>query len=154
MKLLFKQRFLSWFDSYDIYDEMGNVVFTVEGKLSWGHRLEIYDAMRNNIATVKEEVFTFLPRCILYVGGRQIGEIQKEFTFFKPSYRLNCNDWHVQGDILGWNYQVVNSYGYLIMQADKQILNWTDTYVIDTPDPANLLMSLMIVLAIDIANCR
>ena len=30
MKLLFKQRFFSWFDSYDIYDEAGNTVFTVE----------------------------------------------------------------------------------------------------------------------------
>ena len=29
MKLLFKQRFFSWLDSYDIYDEAGNTVFTV-----------------------------------------------------------------------------------------------------------------------------
>lgn len=28
MRLLFKQRFFSWFDSYDIYDEDGNTVFT------------------------------------------------------------------------------------------------------------------------------
>ena len=28
MKLLFKQRFFSWFDSYDIYDENGNTVLT------------------------------------------------------------------------------------------------------------------------------
>ena len=41
MKLLFRQRFFSWFDSYDIYDEQGNVVYTVEGKLSWGHCLHI-----------------------------------------------------------------------------------------------------------------
>ena len=38
MRLLFKQRFLSWFDSYDIYDEEGRTAYTVEGKLSWGHR--------------------------------------------------------------------------------------------------------------------
>ena len=31
MKLLFKQRFFSWFDSYDIYDETGTAVYTVEG---------------------------------------------------------------------------------------------------------------------------
>ena len=37
MRLLFKQRFFSWFDSYDIYDEDGNTVFTVEGKLAWGN---------------------------------------------------------------------------------------------------------------------
>ena len=31
MKLLFKQRFFSWFDSYDIYYEDGDVAYTVEG---------------------------------------------------------------------------------------------------------------------------
>ena len=37
MRLYFKQRFFSWFDSYDIYDEAtGEPVFTVEGKLAWG----------------------------------------------------------------------------------------------------------------------
>ena len=36
MRLLFKQRFFSWFDSYDIYNEAGETVYTVEGKLSWG----------------------------------------------------------------------------------------------------------------------
>lgn len=36
MRLWFKQRFFSWFDSYDIYDEDGNTVYTVEGQLAWG----------------------------------------------------------------------------------------------------------------------
>ena len=31
MKLLFKQRFFSWFDSYDIYNEAGETVYTVKG---------------------------------------------------------------------------------------------------------------------------
>ena len=44
MKLLFKQRFFSWFDSYDIYNEAGQTVYTVRGQLSWGHCLKIYDA--------------------------------------------------------------------------------------------------------------
>ena len=35
MRLLFRQRLFSWFDSYDIYDEAGNTVYTVEGKLAW-----------------------------------------------------------------------------------------------------------------------
>ena len=36
MKMLFKQRMFSWFDSYDIYDEYGNTLFVVKGQLSWG----------------------------------------------------------------------------------------------------------------------
>ena len=36
MKLLFRQRAFSWFDSYDIYDENENTVYVVKGQLSWG----------------------------------------------------------------------------------------------------------------------
>ena len=49
MKLLFKQRLFSWFDSYDIYDEFGNTVYVVKGQLSWGHKLVIYDADGNEL---------------------------------------------------------------------------------------------------------
>ena len=51
MKLLFKQRLFSWFDSYDIYDEAGNTVYIVKGQLSWGHKLVIYDAYGNEVGT-------------------------------------------------------------------------------------------------------
>ena len=34
MKLLFRQRFFSWFDSYDIYDENENTVYTVKAPKS------------------------------------------------------------------------------------------------------------------------
>ena len=52
MKLYFKQRFFSWFDSYDIYDyDTGDVVYTVEGQLAWGHCLHILDADGRHIAT-------------------------------------------------------------------------------------------------------
>ena len=44
MRLLFRQRMFSWFDSYDIYDENGNTVYVVKGQFSWGHLLNIYDA--------------------------------------------------------------------------------------------------------------
>ena len=54
MRLLFKQRFFSWFDSYDIYDEDGNTVFTVEGKLAWGHCLHILNAAGEHIGTVQQ----------------------------------------------------------------------------------------------------
>ena len=61
MKLLFKQRLFSWFDSYDIYDEFGNTVYVVKGQLSWGHKLVIYDADGNEIGMVVQRVLTFLP---------------------------------------------------------------------------------------------
>ena len=80
MKLLFKQRFFSWFDSYDIYDESGNTVYTVKGQLSWGHCLKIQDAYGNEIGTVRERVLSFLPRFEIYMGSQYIGCITKELS--------------------------------------------------------------------------
>ena len=78
MKLLFKQRFFSWFDSYDIYDETGAAVYTVEGKLSFGHHLEIHDAMGNEVATLQVTVLTFLPKFDdVYWKNAYVGCIRK-----------------------------------------------------------------------------
>ena len=153
MKLLFRQRFFSWFDSYDIYDEWGVSLFTVKGQLSWGHRLEIYDTQDRYLGQVKEEVLTGLPRFALYLGERCIGQIKREFTLFRPSYTLDCNGWRVEGDWLGWNYQVLDAAGREIARVYKEPLHWTDTYVIEVAEQGNVLLALMIVLAIDAANC-
>ena len=106
MRLYFKQRFFSWFDSYDIYAEDGAVAYTVEGKLAWGHCLHILDAAGRHIATVKERVLTFLPKFEMYVGDNYIGCIEKEFTFFKPRFTIDCRGWDVEGSFLEWDYTI------------------------------------------------
>ena len=167
MRLLFKQRFFSWFDSYDIYNEAGETVYTVEGKLSWngntvyvvkgqlswGHCLHILDAAGNHIGTVKEQVLTFLPKFELYEHDQYIGCIQKEFTFFTPKFDIDCNGWQVQGSFMEWDYQVTEPCGALVATVTKELFHWTDTYVIDVVNPADALRALMLVLAIDAEKC-
>ena len=152
MKLLFRQRFFSWFDSYDIYDESGRRVFEVRGELAWGHCLRIYDAAGNELGMIQEKVFTLLPRFQLYQGGRMIGQITKELTIFKPRFQLDFNGWKVFGDLWQWDYNIMCGEQQ-VAQISKQIWNLTDTYVIEVGDPADLLYSLMVVLAIDAAKC-
>ena len=153
MKLLFKQRFFSWFDSYDIYDEAGNTVYIVKGQLSWGHLLKIYDANRFEVGTVREEIITFLPKFEVYMGNTYVGRISKEFTLFRPKYDIDFNGWHIDGDFLEWDYSIVGSRGELIATISKQLLRWTDTYVIDIVNPNDALCALMFVLAIDAEKC-
>ncbi len=153
MKLLFRQRFFSWFDSYDIYDEAGNTVYTVKGQLAWGHCLRIYDASENYVGTVRERIFTFLPKFEIYEGDDYLGCINKEFAFFRPKYNIDFNDWHVEGDIFGWDYSVVSSSRGRVASVSKQLLNLTDTYVIDVEESSDALYALMLVLAIDAEKC-
>jgi len=153
MKLLFKQRFFSWFDSYDIYNEAGETVYTVQGQLAWGHCLKIFDPAGNEIGTVKERVLTFLPKFELYLGEQYMGCISKEFTFFKPKFNIDCNGWQVDGDWLEWDYTILDGAGGHIANVSKELWNWTDTYVIDVLDPQDALCTLMLVLAIDAEKC-
>ncbi|MBE7001882.1 MAG: hypothetical protein E7421_04180 [Ruminococcaceae bacterium] len=153
MKLLFKQRFFSWFDSYDIYDEAGQTVYTVKGQLSWGHCLNIYDAQGDALGTVKERVLTWLPKFEMYLKGQYIGCIRKELSFFVPRFTVDCNGWQVEGDWFEWDYRILNGAGQVVATVSKEIWNWTDTYVIDVADPQNALGALMLVLAIDAEKC-
>ena len=153
MKLLFKQRFFSWFDSYDIYDQAGNTVFVVKGELSLGHLLRIYDANGNEIGYIREKMLTFLPKFEMYVGDRYVGRISKELTLFKPKFNIDYNGWHVDGDWFEWDYTIVNGVGQSIATVSKEIWNWTDTYVIDIRNPQDAVSVLMLVLAIDAEKC-
>ena len=149
MKLLFKQRFFSWFDSYDIFDENDNVLFSVEGQLSWGHRLHILNAKGEHVGTVKQRVMTFLPRFELYFGDEYVGCITKEFSFFRPNFSVDHNGWSIDGDFLEWDYQILDSAGALVAEVSKELFRMTDTYVIDVVREEDALSALMVVLAID-----
>jgi uncharacterized protein YxjI len=153
MKLLFKQRFFSWLCSYDIYDEQGNTVYTVKGQLSWGHCLKIFDGAGQEIGTVKQRVLTFMPKFEMYLGQRYLGCISREFTLFRPSYNIDCNGWHIDGNWMEWDYRVVDHAGNPVATISKTLWQWTDTYVIDVKDPRNALCALMLVLAIDAEKC-
>lgn len=153
MKLLFKQRLFSWFDSYDIYDEAGETVYTVQGQLAWGHCLKIFDSHGRELGTVKERVLTFLPKFEIYLGEEYLGCISKEFTFFKPKFNTDFNGWQVAGDFFEWDYQILNQSGEAVAAVSKELFHWTDTYVIDVRQPQDALYALMLVLAIDAEKC-
>lgn len=136
MKLYFKQRMFSWFDSYDIYymtggEETGAVAYTVEGKLAWGHCLHILDPQGRHIATVKQQVFTFL----------------------RPAFTLDYNGWRVEGSFMEWDYTILDGAGRQVAVVSKELFHWTDTYVIDVADQRDALYALMVVLAIDAEKC-
>ncbi len=153
MRLLFKQRFFSWFDSYDIYNEAEEVVYTVQGQLAWGHCLKIFDVTGVELGTVKEKIFTFLPAFEIYLGEQYMGCINKEFSFFKPRFNIECNGWTVDGDWLEWDYRILDAQGREVAVVSKELFQWTDTYVLDIAQPQDALCVLMLVLAIDAEKC-
>lgn len=154
MKLIFKQKLLSWFDSYDVYNAVDNsVAFTVKGQLSWGHSFKIFDSNGFEVATIRQKIFTFLPKFELYLDNRYIGCISREISFFRPKYNIDFNGWHIEGNFFEWDYQIINSNGVQIATISKELFNWTDTYSIDVYNTNDALYALMLVVAIDAEKC-
>lgn len=153
MRLLIKQRVFSWTDSYDVYDEDGNAKYFVKAEFfALGHQLHVYDQNNHEIGVIRQKILTFLPAFEIEIGGRSIGMIQKQFAFFKPKYEIDYNGWRVEGDFLGWDYDVYSGCSSVI-HISKEPFHWGDTYVIDFRNPEDELDGLLLVIAIDAANC-
>ena len=81
-----------------------------------------------------------------------MGSIRKQFSLFTPRYDVDYMGWEVEGDFFGWDYNVVKQ-GSPIISISKQWFNWGDTYVLDYANPAHEMPGLLLVIAIDAANC-
>ena len=154
MRLLIKQRVFSWTDTYDVFDGNENPKYFVKSEFfSLGHNIHIYNAAGNvEVGAVHQKLFSFLPQFVIEIHGSTVGTIQKKFSFFKPSYQIVCSNWRVEGDFFGWNYEIMSAYAP-IMQIFKEPFHWGDTYVLDFQNPEDELMGLLLVIAIDAANC-
>ena len=153
MKLYMKEKLFSFHDRFTIQDENGWDKYFVEGELfSLGKRLHILDVHGQEAAMIRQQLLTFLPRYSLSIRGRDIGEIRKEFTFFFQRYVIDSLSWEIEGSF--WEHEFeIRRGGRVIARIYKEWLTWGDTYVMDFADPAYELPGLLLVLAIDAANC-
>lgn len=154
MELLIRQRVFSWTDSYDVYDETGEARYEVSAEFfAFGHQIHVYDKRSGvEVGSIHQKLLTFLPKFEIVVGGRTVGTISRELTFFKPRYNVDYLGWDVEGDIMGWDYRVTRGT-VPVMNISRELFHWSDTYVLRYSDPANEIPGLLLVLAIDAANC-
>ena len=151
MKLLIEEQVFTWRDRFNVMDEAGVERYYVEGELfSWGRKLHVTDLKGREVAYVEQQLFTFLPRYAVYAGGVLIGEVVKEFSFFRPRYTVEGADWDVEGDFWDHDYTVFRG-GVPVVSIQKEWFTWGDCYTLDIRDPRDEIQALALVLAIDCA---
>lgn len=154
MELHIKQRVFSWTDSYDVYDETGMPKYDVRADFfTFGHQIHVYDKRTGEeLGSVHQRLLTLLPTFELVMDGRPVGVIRKKLTLFSNNYQVDYRGWNVEGDFLGWDYRVMQG-STEVMSISRQWLAWGDTYTLRFQNPANELPGLLLVIAIDAANC-
>lgn len=154
MQLLIKQRVFSWTDTYDVYDETGAAKYFVKAEFfSFGHQIHVYDKCTGQeLGSVHQKLFTLMPTFEIVIGGQVRGTVRKKFTFFSQNYQVDYRGWDVEGDFMGWDYRVMQG-AVEVMSISKELFRWGDTYALRYGNPANELPGLLLVIAIDAANC-
>lgn len=154
MELRIKQRVFSWSDTYDVYDESGEARYFVKAEVfSFGHQIHVYDKRSGEeVGSIHQKLFRFLPEFEIVIGGRTVGTIRKEFTFLRPRYQVDFRGWNVEGDFMGWDYEA-RSEDRLVLTVSKELFTWGDTYVLRYRSIQDEIPGLMLVIAIDAANC-
>lgn len=154
MKLCIRQRVFSWSDTYDVYDDSGEARYYVEAEIfTFGHQIHVYDKRSGKeVGSVHQKLFTFLPEFEIVIGGRTVGTIRKEFSFFTPHYYVDFRGWDVEGEIFHWDYEV-KSGTRTVMTISKEVMTWGDTYTLRYSDVGDEIPGLLLVIAIDAANC-
>ena len=154
MELRIKQRVFSWTDTYDVYDEFGEPCYYVQAEFfAFGHQIHVFDKRSGQeVGSIHQRLFRLLPEFEIVVGGRSMGTIRKELSFFVPRYRVDYRGWEVMGDFLGWDYQVCQGERP-VMTVSKELFHWGDTYVLRYNDVRDEIPGLLLVIAIDAANC-
>ncbi len=149
MKLYIKQKVFSWGAKFTVKDEAGNDRYFVQGEvLSWGRKLHVTDSRDKEVAFIKQKVMSFLPKYFVYVNGEEIAEIVKEFSLFRPKYKIEGLGWDINGDFWSHNY-MISQNGNPIVSIQKEWMTWGDSYELDIADPRNEIVALAVVLTID-----
>lgn len=151
MKLYMKQKVFSWTDKFSIADELGNTRYYVEGELfSWGKKLHIYSITGQEVAFIRQKLMSWLPRYFVEMNGVTVASVVKEFTFLRPSYRVEGLPWQMEGDFWSHNY-IMHDAGQDIMRLSKAWFTWGDSYELEIFDQGNELLCLCVTLAVDCA---
>ena len=132
-----------------ITDEAGNARYSVKGSfLKIPKSFTIFDAQENPVAKVTHQVISLLPKFFLEINGQPAATISKRFSLLKPKYDIEAAGVTVEGNIWDMNFQILRE-GREIGRIDKQWLSVRDKYQIQVENPADELMVLGLVLAID-----
>lgn len=154
MILTFKQKALTFLGRYKVYDENDNEVYDVKGKFTIPKKFVVYDASGNELGAIKGKLIDIFPTFRIFKGGKEVGHVKKGIKIFGDKFKVNFNNWKVDGDYFGWNYTVVDENQNIIATLSKHVINLFDVYTLNINNPENALDVMLLAIAIDMEKAN
>ena len=155
-----QQKVFSIRENFSYFDINQNLVFTARGSFfGFPKRYHLFSgAGQQPIIEVTRPAFAMMPRFLIkdLTSGRMIGKVKKRFRFFgRPRFDVFSADggvYRIEGSFWAHNFKIFDPLGRQIIDVQKKVISWGDTYEIMIDDrfvPVPVAMAL--VLAIDCA---
>jgi uncharacterized protein YxjI len=155
MKYLYlKQKVFAIRDTFKVFDEQQNLVYEAKGKiLTLNSRRDLFQVGSTNpILTMKQKVIAFAPTYYLFdKNDQQIAKMaQQLLAFFGTKFQFvyQGKKYQLSGDFSGFNFLMKDEQG-IVLQIQKKILSWGDTYQLAIEDTLDETIAVGIVLMID-----
>ncbi len=148
MKLYIKQKVFSIGERFTVKDEFGNDRYFIEGEFfSIPKRFHIYDQTQKEVLLLQARMFSFMPTYEIIRNGNLAASISKEFSFFRPKYRIDGSPFSVEGDIFDHDYQILRD-GVPCAEISKEWFSWGDSYMLNNfaGEDEHLLLAILIVI--------
>lgn len=104
MKLVLENEFI-WDGIYEIPDDRGNSVFTVDARIEEDGNLFLISCMGEDEFGRVERKKT--RRIEMYAGKAHLGTVRRD----RDDYEIEFRDWMVSGDVNKWAFRVVDRHG-------------------------------------------
>ena len=152
MKIIVKNKFVSWGGSSKVEDEAGNPLFRVKGKVfSWTKKKTLLDMDGNVLYRIRNKWPTFLLHSAFICDkqGNKLCKVKQNFMNFSNLYAVQETNENIQinGYILS-GMQVTRN-GQYIGTITKKFWTLRDYFVLDVPDGQDPTFLIALTIAID-----
>ena len=146
--LYIAQKPFKLFGQYTIQNEEGTTLYTVQGKAGIARNQTIYDQNEQSVGQIIQKIRFGLPRFELKLHDKPVGTIQQKLSL-KTKLDLDYYGWSVQGDLLGWNYEIYDQTNTLLAKIQPEHWHLSDHYALHYEHQQDELPLLLLALAID-----
>ena len=151
MKIIVKNKFVSWGGSSKVEDEAGKPLYEVKGKvISWTKKKTLKDLNGNVIYTIKNKWPTWLLHSayICDANGNKICRLKQRIKFSSPYVVEECRDnIEFHGYIL--DGMAVRRNGENMGTIKKEFWSLRDYFVLNIPDGQDPTFMIALTIAID-----
>ena len=140
-------------DKYNVYDEFGNVYFSVNSEVfTIGDKMHLMNLQGQELYFIRRRITFLCAKYEIYKDGQLCAEIQQELKFFRSKLNIQSvyGSYTIEGDLWGRNFNIYRD-GFLVGGVSKQFLSWSDTYEMNIVDNEDCAFFSALVIAID--NC-